>query len=115
MATHPLGVLTSAGAGARRHAPGAIAAGEHAVDRDRDALELALLRRSLAGLHHASERCGGCHRTLLLGERVYEYATGAVRCALCRDGERRDPDASHLVHGPAFGHTIRVLDRRRAS
>jgi hypothetical protein len=78
-------------------------------------LELALLRRSLAGLSHESDRCGACARTMLIGERVYEYESGRVLCELCRDRDRHDPADSHTLHGPAFGHTVRVLDRRKAA
>jgi hypothetical protein len=109
MAPDTHGVLSSADAPPRRH---------HrfgASRPDAGALELALLRRSLVGLTDRLERCGACERTLLLGERVYEYASGAVRCALCSERERQAPADSHTVHGPEFGHSIRVIDRRRAS
>jgi hypothetical protein len=49
---------------------------------------------------------------MLIGERVYEYESGDVRCALCRDREARDPVASHTVHTAASGNSIRMLDRR---
>lgn len=81
---------------------------------DMSVLETALLRRSLAGISADSERCGRCTRTLLIGERVYEYASSGIRCELCRLLEQRPHDDTHTVHGPEFGHTIRVLDRRRA-
>lgn len=80
---------------------------------DTPKLEIALLRRSLEGLAAATERCGHCHRGLLIGERVYEYESGEIRCELCRTRERATPAQSHKVHGPAFGHSIRILDRRR--
>lgn len=76
------------------------------------ALEVALLRRSLAGLADRIERCGRCARTLLIGERVYEYGSGEIRCELCRGREVKPPAHSHTVHGPEFGHSIRVIDRR---
>jgi hypothetical protein len=79
---------------------------------DRPDLEMALLRRSLGGLAETIEHCDGCHRAMLIGERVYEYDSGEVRCALCQDREVSSPADSHTVHGPAFGHSIRVLDRR---
>jgi hypothetical protein len=79
---------------------------------DTPELELALMRRGLSGLADAAEHCDNCERAMLIGERVYEYANGAIRCALCRDRERESPAGSHTVHGPAFGHSIRVLDRR---
>jgi hypothetical protein len=77
-------------------------------------LELALLRRSLAGWADECERCNRCHRTLLIGERVYEYSGGHVVCELCRDREHAEPDKTRIVHGPAFGHTLRIVDRRPA-
>ncbi len=75
-------------------------------------LEIALLRRGLGSREEAAEHCDGCQRTVLIGERVYEYEGGEVRCALCRDRHRDSPTDSHVIHGPAFGHSIRVLDRR---
>jgi hypothetical protein len=74
-------------------------------------LELALLRRSIAGLADECERCSRCRRSLLTGERVHEYA-GDVVCELCRVRERAEPDETRIVHGPAFGHTLRIVDRR---
>ena len=110
MAIETLSVLTSGTAPSRHHhhanAP------ESGGPGNMGALETALLRRSLAGLADQIARCGRCHRTMLLGERVYEYATGAVRCELCRDRERQQPEDSHLVHSPEMGHSIRVVDRR---
>ena len=106
MASEILGVLTRGdGPGRRSHHP-------RPVHADPVSLEVALLRRGLAGGDHHLERCGRCARTLLLGERVYEYGSGALRCELCRERERQAPADSHTVHGPAFGHSIRVIDRR---
>jgi hypothetical protein len=79
---------------------------------DTPKLEIALLRRNLNGIAAAAERCGHCHRGLLIGERLYEYESGEVRCELCRTRERATPAQSHTVHGPAFGKSIRILDRR---
>jgi hypothetical protein len=78
-------------------------------------LELALLRRGVDALAAGCERCSHCHRTPLIGERVYVYASDTVRCELCRalDGER--PLASRIVHGPEFGHTMRITDHRAAA
>jgi hypothetical protein len=75
-------------------------------------LEIALLRRSISGIAAAAERCGRCQRGLLLGERVYEYAAGEIRCELCRGREHADPEQTRRVHGPALGHSIRIVDRR---
>jgi hypothetical protein len=79
---------------------------------DTPELEIALLRRGLGAREETAEHCDGCQRTVLIGERVYEYADDEVRCALCRDRHRESPTDSHIVHGPAFGNSIRVLDRR---
>jgi hypothetical protein len=79
-------------------------------------LELALLRRGLdERLAGASEHCTSCHRTPLVGERVYEYPTGERACELCRRRRRTAPAGSHLVHGPEFGHTMRITDTRAAA
>lgn len=87
----------------------------NAALRDMPDLELALLRRGLHGLSASCERCGHCRRSLLVGERVYLYETGATRCELCRGRERSSPAHSHTVHGPEFGHTLRILDQRAAA
>jgi len=79
---------------------------------DTPELELALLRKGLAD--SAVERCDACQRAMLIGERVYEYDNGSVRCELCRDISKVDPLGAHTVHGPAFGHSIRIIDRRAA-
>jgi hypothetical protein len=84
------------------------------IEREVPELELALFRRSLPRISEACERCGACLRSMLIGERVYEYASGAVRCELCRDREKSSPADSHRVRGPEFGHTLRVIDRRAA-
>jgi len=75
-------------------------------------LELALLRRSLEDSAAGAERCAGCRRTPLIGERVYPLQSGVVVCELCRKRRREGLGESRLVHGPAFGHTIRIVDRR---
>lgn len=78
-------------------------------------LELALLRRGLDARLAGSERCTNCHRTPLVGEHVYEYQSSAVLCELCRRRESAVPVQSHLVHGPEFGHTMRITDQRAAA
>ena len=78
-------------------------------------LELALLRRGLdERLAGGTERCSHCHRTPLIGERIYEYDSGAVACELCRQRQRAIPRGSHVIHGPEFGHTMRITDQRAA-
>jgi hypothetical protein len=77
-------------------------------------LERSLLRRGVDQRAADLERCGRCQRTPLIGERVYIYDRESVRCELCRDHERRPPVGSRIVHGPEFGHTMRITDRRAA-
>ena len=77
-------------------------------------LELALLRRSLGDIAGKVEHCHCCERALLIGERVYEYESGELRCALCRDRERSAPSHTRTVHTAAHGRSIRVIDRRPA-
>jgi hypothetical protein len=83
--------------------------------RDMPDLELALLRRSVDQMAAGSERCRHCHRTPLIGERVYLYDGGAMLCELCRALERKPPESSRIVHGPEFGHTMRITDHRTAA
>jgi hypothetical protein len=78
-------------------------------------LELALLKRGLDGLTATSQRCSHCHRSLLVGERIYIYESGAAGCELCRPRQRTEPTACHTVHGPEFGHTLRIIDQRGAT
>jgi hypothetical protein len=84
--------------------------------RDMPALELAMLKRSVGAIAAGCERCDRCHRTPLVGERVYVYDAGRMLCELCRARRREPPTASRLVHGPEFGHAvrIRITDQRAA-
>ncbi len=83
--------------------------------REMPDLELALLRRGLDDMAAGSERCRRCHRTPLIGERVYTHEGGTILCELCRDVQRDGPGASRIVHGPEFGHTMRITDHRTAA
>jgi hypothetical protein len=89
-------------------------AGEETAARDMPDLELALLRRGVDALGSAAESCERCGRRPLIGERIYAHPRLGLLCELCRasDGERTE---SHVVHGPEFGHTIKLLDRRPAA
>lgn len=104
----------------RRNSSGAVETGvmdliaSRTTVGDTPDLELALLRRSLARLADECERCSRCRRSLLVGERVYDYASGHVACELCRAREHAEPDEMRIVHGPAFGNTLRIVDRRPA-
>lgn len=83
--------------------------------RDMPELELALMRRGVEQLAAGCERCGRCHRSPLIGERVYVYEKGPMLCELCRALGRETPLASRIVHGPEFGHTMRITDQRAAA
>jgi hypothetical protein len=83
--------------------------------RDMLDLELALLRRGLDERLAGSERCTCCNRTPLVGERVYLYESDVIACALCRPRQRSVPCESRVVHGPEFGHTMRITDQRAAA
>ena len=83
--------------------------------REMEELELALMKRGVDQLVADEERCGRCRRTPLIGERVYIYGSSTVLCELCRMLRRDQPDGSRLIHGPAFGHTMRITDQRRAA
>ena len=83
--------------------------------RDMLELELALLRRGLDERLAGSERCTCCNRTPLVGERVYVYESGTIACELCRARQSSTPLQSRTVHGPEFGHTMRITDQRAAA
>jgi len=77
-------------------------------------LELALLRR---GMHERDARrqgCARCRRVPLVGERVYTAKSGAVLCELCRSRESEPPAGWTLVHGPEFGHSLKLIGTRAA-
>lgn len=61
----------------------------------------------------ALEHCDRCRRTLLVGEPVHIYEGERVVCDMCRSSENSSPAHVRLVHGPAFGNTIRIIDRRK--
>src|SRR2546423_15164667 len=83
--------------------------------REMEDLELALLRRGVDDLSAERECCARCQRTPLVGERVYAYSSGETLCELCRALHREEPVDSQLVHGPEFGHTMRITDQRAAA
>jgi hypothetical protein len=89
--------------------------GVDAPVRDIDELGLALLRRGIDARAAGREQCDHCGRTPLIGERIHVYESDAVLCELCRALERRPPVQSRIVHGPEFGHTMRITDQRHAA
>jgi hypothetical protein len=74
-------------------------------------LELALLYRGITERRSQRRACQRCGRTPLIGERVYELEPRALVCALCWSRGVDPPVDWTLVHGPEFGHTLRILDR----
>jgi len=89
------------------------------ADRDRSerrapALQVALVRRAVDQCDAVRERCCGCRRSPLIGERIYFGPDGAVYCELCRALDPDPPLQSRIVHGPEFGHTMRLTDHRAA-
>jgi hypothetical protein len=84
------------------------------AERDMPELELALLRRGMHDRTAQQEACARCRRTPLIGERVYVTEAGVMLCELCRSQEVDPPAHWTLVHGPEFGHTLRLLERRAA-
>ncbi len=74
-------------------------------------LELELLRRGMGDRTRAELRCADCRRTPLIGEHVYHYENGKLRCELCRPLRRQEPVRSELVHGPEHGHCVVRITR----
>ncbi|HEY5316500.1 MAG TPA: hypothetical protein VIJ20_00865 [Solirubrobacteraceae bacterium] len=82
--------------------------------REIPGLEFHLLRRGVGAVTEGRERCEHCHRTPLVGEHVHVYKSGRMLCELCRALRPEEPVSSRLVHGPAFGHAVRITDQRAA-
>lgn len=78
------------------------------------ALERALLRRGMSERTARREVCAVCRRAPLVGERVYRADSGVILCELCRPRELELPMRCSIIHGPEFGHTLRVSDKRAA-
>ena len=74
--------------------------------------ELALLRKSVGALTDKRALCVHCHRTPLVGERVYLYAQ-AIVCELCRPRRREAPQATELVRSPEHSRAVRVRRLQR--
>jgi len=74
-------------------------------------LEIELLRKGIGDRAKTGRRCKDCHRTPLIGERLYHYYGGEVRCELCRPLRREEPVTSELVHGPEHGQNVVRITR----
>lgn len=83
-------------------------------DQGSPELQVALVRRAADRRDADRERCRGCRRTPLIGERVYLGEQGELCCELCRAFEPAPLVRSRIVHGPEFGHTMRLTDHRAA-
>ena len=89
--------------------------------RDGGVPDLPLPRSSASCCDRASgtgcapaRRCADCHRTPLIGERLYHYEGGQLRCELCRPLRREQPVTSEVVHGPEHGHAVVRITRAAA-
>jgi len=74
--------------------------------------ELALLRKSVGALTDKRALCVHCHRTPLVGERVYLYGERIV-CELCRPRRREAPQATELMRSPEHARAVRVRRLKR--
>jgi hypothetical protein len=74
-------------------------------------LERALLRNSVNRLEAGRDRCRDCHRSPLVGERMYVYASGRAVCELCSALRPEDPTESHIVRGSQARHTVLRVSR----
>ena len=106
--------LSQRGGGAVRPAKPLLVSVLQQREREMAELELALLRRGMDDRVGGLETCSHCHRSPLIGERVYVYERERVLCELCRCLRREPPHSSRLVHTPAFGHSLRIIDQRGA-
>ena len=80
-------------------------------------IEDLLVRRSVRALTARSHRCAHCHRSPLVGERVYIYAAAAAErivCELCRPLRREAPARSELVHPAEQPGCVRLPAPRAA-
>jgi hypothetical protein len=75
---------------------------------DEQALERALLRKSVGMLATELHRCADCGRTPLIGETLYRYGAETTVCELCRPLRRGEPDANERVRNSEYGHAVRV-------
>ncbi len=71
-------------------------------------IESLLVRRSIVELEARRHTCEHCHRTPLVGERIYRYADDRLVCELCRPLRRETPARSELVMPAEHAGTIRL-------
>jgi hypothetical protein len=73
-------------------------------------MEISLLRKSVRAMGAARHSCVHCHRTPLVGERVYLYGERLV-CELCRSRRREAPARSEIVHSPEHQRAVKLRTR----
>ena len=74
-------------------------------------LERALLRSSVSRLEAGRDRCRDCHRSPLIGERMYVSDTGRTICELCHAVRPDEAAEIHVVRGPQSRHTVLRVSR----
>lgn len=72
------------------------------------------MRRGVGSVTERRETCHECGRTPLVGERVHLFRGAQMLCELCKAMRGEEPESSRLVHGPAFGHAVRITDQRES-
>jgi len=73
-------------------------------------LAVQLLRKSVSALQAERPHCADCHRTPLVGERVFIYGEKPV-CELCRSRRRDEPVRAIPVRGWEHGTAVRPTAR----
>ena len=77
-------------------------------------LEALLVRRSIGALEARRHECVHCHRTPLIGERIYLYdpaprsSEPRLVCELCRPLRREEPARSERIMPAEHAGTIRI-------
>jgi hypothetical protein len=86
------------------------------LDVAASAIESALVRASVGALRQERHTCRHCHRTPLVGEHVYVYASGRrgdeLVCELCRPLRTAAPDRTMLVRPAERAATVRAVPAR---
>ena len=70
--------------------------------------ERELLRKGITARAAGDPRCDDCHRTPLIGERIYRYDGGRVACELCRSRRRERPVEAERIRSSEYGHAVRM-------
>lgn len=70
--------------------------------------ERELLRKGITARAAGDPRCDDCHRTPLIGERIYRYDGGRLACELCRSRRRERPVQAERIRSSEYGHAVRL-------